>query len=146
MKVGIFWAIFSIFSFNSSKDDMKISYETYSQKVDIQNNVFTVIVTEYTYDNPVSATPSGSSSRVVADNVRLSKENGKKLDAELSNGEFFNLPDTLGAPEGERYYPETLTVRFAKTEKTVFYRSNPAYPAPEAFARLAALVVSCTNR
>jgi len=130
---------------NSCADEFEVTYESYNQKVTIKNNNFTIVATDYTYDNPVSATPSGSSSRVVAENVPLTAENQKKLEEAYKTDEFFLLSDTLGAPEGERYYPETISVKVGNREKTVFYRSNPAYPAPETFATFSALILSCTS-
>ncbi len=92
---------------------------------------------DYKYDSPVSATPSGQTSREVE--AALSPERAKALKAALlaDADAFFALTDSYGAPEGERYYPYAITLTVGTRSKTVVYRSNPGYPEPpEAWKRI----------
>ena len=88
-------------------------------------------------DQPYRATPDSISRELVVNRMAVSKRRQEDLLKQLTP-EFLELPDTLGAPAGQRAYPSEIFVRWADgTEKKVVYRSHPGYgKEPAAFSQV----------
>ncbi|MCW5206034.1 hypothetical protein VU08_03755 [Desulfobulbus sp. F5] len=97
------------------------------------------------YDNPVSATPSGTVT--VKKTAQISKEQAAELLLFIRENGFHQLKDEYGAGSQERNYPYTILVRDGKREKQVIYRSNPAAAArPEAFSQTEKKIIEFASK
>lgn len=118
-----------------------VHYQAWNETIraDLATRMLVRSTTEYTYDNPVSGTPSGSRAGVGSER-RLSLREVVGLIRLVRSSGFLDLGAAYGAPEDQRFYPYRLEVRFSQgAPKTVEFRSNPSYEAePEAFRALVA--------
>jgi hypothetical protein len=107
-----------------------VAYRAWNESIraDLHHRTLLHTRTEHTYDNPVSANPSGSREVMVVDRALSIREVFGILRVVRRSG-FLELGDSYGAPEGERFYPYRLEVEFSEgPAKGVLHRSNPAYP------------------
>jgi len=111
-----------------------IIYDSWTERIEIEEGRLSYFVTRYEYEKPYMATPSSSQVDTVALARPLSPRQLHELASTVRSSGFFSLDDAYGAPEGHRYYPYAITVIMPEKEKTVSFRSNPEFEeAPPAF-------------
>jgi hypothetical protein len=118
-----------------ANDEVRVRYSSAFEDIEIAADILTYTKTTYEYDNPVSATPSGSSS--TSFHKALSRSEVRKLSSFIMESGFMELGPAYGAPEEQRYYPYEIHVKLGEITKVVMFRSNPSYEeAPEAFRKV----------
>ena len=125
---------------------LSIHYKNWVDDIRLEDRHIHHVVTHYVYDNPVSGIPSSWENQVVLD-ADLTDLEWTALSQFISHSTFDQLANRYGAPEGERAYPYTLTIRQGEMKKTVAYYHNPAYEvAPEAFREIEEYVTNLSHK
>lgn len=113
-----------------------VRYDAWNEDIAVEGGTIVHTQTEYEYDNPTSATPSGSKTNKVLDG-KVTPEQVAALETCVRESGFLNLRERYGAEEGQRYYPYRIEVKIGATTKMVEFRSNPeAEGAPDAFTKV----------
>ena len=136
---GILLSILTVLLSCNPRPEFFIRYKSTFDEITIENKRLTLINFKHHYpqDRPFVATPDSISATIVLDRVLVPKRRLEELHQMLNEG-FMDLPETLGAPAGERAYPSEILVRRGKNEKKVVFRSHPAFenePVPYAMVK-----------
>ena len=139
LLLGQFSLLFFAYAQDSTMFKWEIVYHTTSSEIIILNDSVTVVTTIYSYDNPVSATPSGTTTEKRHSN--LNPEQMAAINKKLRETGFWELDEAYGVAEEERYYPSFIQIRQGGKEKEVLYRSGQGGSAlPVAFSDMAAFL------
>ena len=112
-----------------------LQYKSPNKSIEIKDTSLVITEKKDVFENPVSSIPTSSSSE--EKNYTLTKKEVYDLIKFIQDNKFFDLNPTYGAPEGERSYPTTLSIKMHGKDKEVVYRSNPSFESsPEAFRKV----------
>lgn len=112
-----------------------LQYKSPNKSIEIKDTSLIVTEKKDVFENPVSSIPTSSTSE--DKNYTLTKKEVYDLIKFIEDIKFFDLNPTYGAPEGERSYPTTLSIKMHGKDKEVVYRSNPSFESsPEAFRKV----------
>lgn len=113
-----------------------VKYDSWTEDIVVENGTIVHTKTEYEYDTPTSATPSGQKTTQILEG-KVSAEQMAALEKTIRESGFLDLKDRYGADEGHRYYPYRIEVKIGGAPKLVEFRSNPQFEgAPEAFSKV----------
>ncbi|MCP4344283.1 MAG: caspase family protein [Desulfobacterales bacterium] len=112
---------------------LSVYYHSWTDTIIFENKHVKHTQTEYEYNNPISAVPSGMSQLLMTD-ADLNDQQWEALKDFVENSGFEKLENAYGAPEDHRHYPYVITINWDTKRKEVKYRSNPNFgEPPEAF-------------
>jgi hypothetical protein len=113
-----------------------IRYDAWNEDIRVDGGRLVHTQTEYEFDRPTSATPSGSKTVRLVD-AAVTREQMAELETIVRQSGFLDLADRYGAAEGQRHYPYRIEVTIAGRTKMVEFRSHPeAAPPPSAFSKV----------
>lgn len=114
---------------------LTVSYDSPWMDISIEKKQITKIKTQHHFkESNFSSVPDSISTQTLKDREMLSDSILNEMQKLLDDKKFWELEDNYGAPEGQRFYPYTITAKKDTLTKTVVFRSNPSYGlAPDAF-------------
>jgi hypothetical protein len=120
-----------------------ILYRSPKSDIRIEKGRLSQINYTFTYDNPASPIPTGRDQVVAASNKNIDPMMLAALKIIVSESGFMELSDSYGAPEGNRFYPYSIEVKYKGKTKAVKYRSNPQFEAaPSSFRIIETFLVN----
>ncbi|MEW6125523.1 MAG: hypothetical protein AB1757_00555 [Acidobacteriota bacterium] len=98
--------------------------------------------------NWIEQRPCWTEKDLVTKETKLTKKDLTALTNLINQSEFLLLEKTYGgAPQGQRFYPETIRVKLGEVQHEVTYQSFPeAKPRPEAFIKVAKWLETIARR
>jgi hypothetical protein len=109
-------------------------YRSPKSDIRIEKGRLSQINYTYTYENPASPIPTKRDQVIAASNKMIDPMMLAALKILVAESGFMELSDSYGAPEGNRFYPYSIEVKYKGKTKAVKYRSNPQFEnAPSSF-------------
>ncbi len=120
------------------KNIFKVTYNSPWTAITIEEEKITKVKTKHHFnEDNFTSVPDSTSLHKLMEGVAFSDSLSTKLKQILNDDKFWELEDAYGAPEGQRYYPYTISATQNEKTKTVVFRSNPSFGlAPEVFRTL----------